>query len=158
VQGVGSPGDGSQTVPSSAPVIGKSVEAEIRVLETELAKARENGDASAVCRYAETLANIKAKSAAMSCQMDATLRKIFMAGVPLPIQPGGGSVTPIAAASDQMGADHEIADEGHDEGHGEPDDDGDDSDSDDGSEDLTEGDSGADGDHPDEGDEDDGEV
>ncbi len=76
---------------TTAPILAQAVAEEIQILQEELTKAREAGDAAAICRFAETIANVKAKSMAMSCQMDATLRKILTAGVtpsvPMPPQP-----------------------------------------------------------------------
>lgn len=124
-------GNGAQGRPlaSTAPVIAKSVEGEIAILGAELAKARDAGDSAAICRFAETLANIKAKATAMSCQMDATLRKILSAGgsLPMTVAPSSHGGAPLVAVSDTVGKDEDMADEGHEEDAGTPGcDDGDD--------------------------------
>lgn len=92
----------NKTMGSTASMLAQAVSAEIHTLEEELTKARETGDSAAICRYAETIANIKAKSVAMAFQMDATLRKILSAKTPAQMPAGMGGKAPLTAVSDTL--------------------------------------------------------
>ena len=136
---------------STAPVLAQGVAAEIGILEEELAKAREAGDSAAVCRYTETIANIKSKSIAMAFQMDATLRKILLGKMPAQMPPGMGGKVPLAAVSDTQDTSDDIAEEVHEEDAPESEDEESDPEGDGEAGDLSEGESDAGGDTPNSG-------
>jgi len=140
-----------QAMGSTAPMLAQAVSAEILILEEELAKVRETGDSAAICRYTETIANIKAKSVAMAFQMDATLRKILSAKMPAQMPAGMGGKVPLAAVSDTLESAEEIVEEAPEEDASESEDEEGDPEGEGEDGDLSEGESDAGGDAPNSG-------